>query len=119
MVLGRGDTVEEIADPQPRLEYVLCCGVYCPTLVSAETIVTIEERRTCGKLTPRLKLLCRTATGGLLVQWELPKEDRDIAPGRTERVRCDGSVRFEEVRETAELRLEFCLRVCTLRELRV
>lgn len=118
-VLGLGDMVEETTDSHPRLKYVPCCGVYCAPPVSAVLAVITEERRACGKLTPRLKLLGRIATGGLLAQCELPKEDREIESGRTEAVRCEGLLRFEELRETAELRLEFCLRVWTLSELPV
>jgi hypothetical protein len=98
---------------------VPCLGVYCEPPVSAVYAVAPEERRICGKLTPRLKGLARIATGGLLAQCELPKEDREIDIGRTDGVRFEGLLRFEEVRETAELRLEFCLSVLTLSELPV
>lgn len=41
--------------------------------------LVIELRLRCEKLTPRFpKLLGRTMTGGLLGQWELAMDERDI-----------------------------------------
>jgi hypothetical protein len=71
--------------------------------------VAAEERRSrrCEKLTPRLpRPPDRAMTGGLLGQWELANEERDIDRRLIDTDLCDGVLRFDEPRDTAELRLE-------------
>jgi hypothetical protein len=84
--------------------------------------VTIEARRSrkCEKLTPRRPRPPDLAiTGGLLGQCELAREKRDMDRCLMDAERSDGMLRFDEPRDTAELRLELLRKARIRRELPV
>jgi hypothetical protein len=95
---------------------------YTKALLSMKLAVAGEERRSrrCEKLTPRrLRPLDLTTTGGLLGQSELPIEERDIDRRLMDTERSDGTLRFDEPRDKAELRLELLRRARIRKELPV
>ena len=84
--------------------------------------VATEERRSrrCEKPTPRRPRPPDLATtGGLLAQCELARDERDIERRLIDTERCDGSLRYDDARDMAELRLELLRRARTRRELPV
>jgi hypothetical protein len=85
------------------------------------TVATEERRsRKWEKLTPRLpRPADRAATGGLLGQCELTKEERDVDRRLMDTERRDGVLRSEDRRDTAELRLELLRRAWTYSKLPV
>lgn len=58
-------------------------------------------------------------TGGLLGQCELAREERDIDRRLIDTARFDGVLRFDELRDIAEVRLELFRRACIRSELPV
>lgn len=71
------------------------------------------------KLTPRrTEVFGRTKAGGLLGRYELARDERDAELRRTCADRCEGALRFDEVRVMTDPRFEL-VRACTRNELPV
>jgi hypothetical protein len=106
-VLGLADRRDDPTEPRREPEDFRCLGVHCIEGVSAVRTVATEDLPKWEKLTPRrIEVLGRTKTGGLLGRYELAREERDIELFRTYVNRCEGALRFEEVRVVIDPRFE-------------
>jgi hypothetical protein len=106
-VLGLAERRDDPIEPRREPEDPRCLGVYCIEGVSAVCAVATEDRLKWEKLTPRrIEVLGRTKTGGLLGRYELAREERDTELRRTCANRCEGALRFEEVRVVTDPRFE-------------